>query len=242
MQGITVMDMNDIENFKLCCRLSLLSYGCIKDLIRDIQPEDFYFINIDDVEAILLYTNKKIYIVFRGTEPTSKKDIIRDILFFKTKSTTEGNVHSGFRDGLDKVWTPIKAFLRKYSGLPVICTGHSLGGAFASILASRIKAKLLVTFGSPRVGDKTWVKANTVKHYRFVNNNDIVPSLPFKFMFAHHGKLMYFNIDGKLKNLTFSQKIKDILKGYLYSFKKLQLFDFLYDHKIEEYYNKIVNL
>ena len=55
----------------------------------------------------------------------------------------------------------------------------------ATIMASRAKFNdelndpvELYTYGSPRVGWKKYVKSLEVKHHRWRNNNDIVPSVP----------------------------------------------------------------
>lgn len=72
-------------------------------------------------------------------------------------------------------------------------TGHSLGGAMATICASRLSAQGmnvegLYTYGSPRVGDGEFVANLKVNHFRFVNNNDAVPKVPPQvFGYRHHG-------------------------------------------------------
>ena len=63
-------------------------------------------------------------------------------------------------------------------------TGHSLGGAMATICAKRLSEEYenvhcLYTYGSPRVGNPKWCKSHKVSHYRFQNNNDMVCKVPF---------------------------------------------------------------
>ena len=79
----------------------------------------------------------------------------------------------------------------------VYITGHSLGGALATIAALDIarKNKLnnpinLYTFASPRVGDNTFadkfnefVSKDKIKAFRFANSEDIVPKVPFPVWF-----------------------------------------------------------
>ncbi|KQB06033.1 lipase family protein [Vibrio metoecus] len=67
--------------------------------------------------------------------------------------------------------------------------GHSLGGAGALIISSLVvnnyslsKARLF-TYGMPRTGAHSFVaKCNNIVHYRHVNNHDLVPQIPFKWM------------------------------------------------------------
>ena len=89
--------------------------------------------------------------------------------------------------------TMMKQLTTEYAGWDFYITGHSLGGAFATLAAmdvitnkkygmENLNQKLhLYTFGSPRVGDLEFV--NTVQSYipdmwRVVNNMDLVPHVP----------------------------------------------------------------
>ena len=58
-------------------------------------------------------------------------------------------------------------------------TGHSLGGALATLAAARHQADVLWTFGAPRVGDALFARslAGTAIG-RVVNGNDPVPAVP----------------------------------------------------------------
>ncbi len=80
-------------------------------------------------------------------------------------------------------------------------TGHSLGAACATIAAARAKYFwpdvdiALITFGSPRVGDKKFVQhVNTVSRIeRYVNNSDVVTMLPPRIRYRHTRGLKYIN-------------------------------------------------
>jgi predicted lipase len=78
----------------------------------------------------------------------------------------------------------------------LVITGHSLGGALASLAAFDLKqitgitSKEVYTFGSPRVGDSGFASAyqqrvNTT--WRMTNHKDIVPHLPPKGFNFFHG-------------------------------------------------------
>ena len=86
--------------------------------------------------------------------------------------------------------------------------GHSLGGAMATLAAAElINADEpflgLYTFGSPRVGDRSFARIFNVeardRANRFQNNNDIVTRVPARLMgYSHVGSLVYISADGAL--------------------------------------------
>ncbi len=65
---------------------------------------------------------------------------------------------------------------------PLFITGHSLGGALATIAAKKISHEggiaACYTFGSPRVGNDEWIAHIKAPIYRLVNAADCVPMLP----------------------------------------------------------------
>ncbi|KAL4479273.1 hypothetical protein ABPG72_011485 [Tetrahymena utriculariae] len=92
---------------------------------------------------------------------------------------------------------------KNYPQAPIIITGHSLGGALATLQAVDIKAQIpdfsikLVTFGSPKVGNSQFsnyandfLKNDSI---RITNIKDIIPHLLFKFFdFYHTGQEIWF--------------------------------------------------
>jgi hypothetical protein len=64
----------------------------------------------------------------------------------------------------------------------VIATGHSLGGAIATLLAEHIICRL-VTFGSPRVYFRL-TPSPTLNHLRIVTDDDPVPGVP-RILYSH---------------------------------------------------------
>jgi len=56
---------------------------------------------------------------------------------------------------------------------------------------------------------------DNIKHYRFVNNNDVVTKVPLWLMgYKHHGDLTYINFYGNIRKLTTWQMIKDKWRGW----------------------------
>ncbi|EJS4016943.1 lipase [Vibrio parahaemolyticus] len=67
--------------------------------------------------------------------------------------------------------------------------GHSLGGASATIASALLKenkysSKIrLYTYGSPRTGTRSFVERyQSIVHYRHVNDDDLVPQVPMKWV------------------------------------------------------------
>jgi len=189
-----------------------------------------------------------IFIVFRGTEPNQMKDILADVKAWRKPAREKGLVHFGFAQALDKVYDNIVQWLseQKLDGeRNITCTGHSLGAALATIMASRLDANELYTFGSPRIGNRAFVKEmnnDGIKHYRFVNNNDIVTKVPFPIRFVHHGELVYINHHGNIRKMSPWQRFKDQWRGRMRALAKGQPFDGIFDHSMDLYYQKVQNV
>lgn len=220
-----------------------------------------YFYNADDYEEIdsdgtqalcFKSTNHEYVIAFRGTLPSHEmKDVITDIKAWQTNSEIDGDVHYGFKEYLDRIYITLLAWLKKHIVLEqqrkVIVTGHSLGAAAATIMTLRLYKMgynvCLYTYGSPRVGDKKFREQFTdIECYRFVNNNDIVASIPFSVFgwYTHIGELQYFNYHGEIVKWGFWQRAADQFRGRFKALKKYQLFDGTYDHNILLYREKII--
>ena len=192
---------------------------------------------------------RTIIVCFRGTDEPS--DMLNNVKAWLRKTQEGGgHIHSGFADSLNHVGSDIFDYLRLQrfdSDWRIIFTGHSLGAALATIMAYRLKYedrnrdKIIYTFGSPRVGDGRFVKEiKEITHYRFVNNNDIVTRFPFRFfLYRHHAKAVYIDYHGKIRKMTFWQRVKDRIRGRLRAFQKGEAFDGYYDHSMDEYCQKI---
>mgnify|MGYP000079310790 CR=1 FL=1 len=193
------------------------------------------FIEHDGAQAYIVSNTKHITICFRGTEPKEFNDIKADLNFLWSKG-----FHKGFYKEFLKLQKSIELELdriQKRKAKPIHIVGHSLGGGIATVAAYHISGvEEVVTFGSPRA--TTWWKQRScpILLTRVVNNNDVVPRVPFAILgFKHAGKLQYINYYGNWRPLTPWQRFKDQWRSRVRAFKKGVPFDGLYDHSMVQY-------
>jgi triacylglycerol lipase len=199
------------------------------------------FFDIDNAQAYLLKGSDGVHVLsFRGTEVSEPSDILADLKAGKNIEAIGGKIHVGFKGEINKLWPAIEKAVANINSLYV--TGHSLGAAMATIAAGRMQSKVLalITFGSPRVGNKEYVNSLTVSHYRVQNNCDDVTKVPFLLMgFAHHGTHVYMDYHGAFKNLTPWQQVKDMVLSRVRAYIKGQRFLGVYDHMMANYIAKL---
>ena len=242
--------MSSIKNagthFATLARIAYMTQKNSEPTAHELGYTKTKLIDHKGAECLIVENSERVVLCFRGTEPKEFSDIKADLKAWKRKSDTEGMVHAGFYDYLERIWDQVE----KYANTPArkekelyIC-GHSLGGAMATLAASRYTGRVrgCYTYGSPRVGGRDWVAKQTFMHHRYQNNNDVVPRVPFWIMgFRHYGVLHYINFYGKIRELTAWQKFKDSWRGRFYAWSKLELFDGARDHDISKYEKKTVN-
>ena len=153
-------------------------------------------------------------IAFRGSEDNDDWNTNFDIVMTPYEFEMShmllpgGEVHDGFHTRWKELRHEIHTHVSKFTDVnsPLIVTGHSLGGAIATLCAldlaiSGLHTKLVV-FGSPRVGNDDFVRlVNHVvnDHIRVENWGDPVPRVPpLSVGYRHAGKSMRV---GSIKNL-----------------------------------------
>lgn len=135
-------------------------------------------------QAILASCDDFVVLGFRGTEATSIRDIKADANGVSKEARESGRVHSGFDSAFLRVEGKIKAALvsGRFDDKPLFITGHSLGGALATLAARRLEHTGGIagcyTFGAPRVADEGWIGELKTPVYRLVNAADCVTMLP----------------------------------------------------------------
>jgi hypothetical protein len=148
-------------------------------------------------------------LAFRGTEPLRlKEDFLTDVKATPIKvDPFPGLVHQGFAEGINSLWPTIRAALKSNKAVPLYITGHSLGGALATLAMFRCEADQIqvagtYTFGCPRVGTRDFHAgfANAIRIFRVVNDQDLVPRVPlFINGYLHIGTLGQIKHNGELQ-------------------------------------------
>ena len=179
----------DCHEIRLMAKEALKSYQK-SDTSTDTQNKKYIFNAKNDVHGFIEYKNNKIIVAFRGT--ASITNWVNNIKFLKDPyiNCKKCNVHKGFYQSYKSIQKKVMLLVDVYrfanENADVIITGHSFGGALATLSAVElnqrgIKADL-VTFGSPRVGDNNFAKyANQIikgRSLRVTYKDDIVTVIP----------------------------------------------------------------
>ena len=163
-------------------------------------------ISVDNTQVYLATSDEQILLAFRGSENPASLDGLKDWLLTNAVNmlvVPEGRIgsdfmaagvgarfHFGFMSALAEVWDPLKAALdaelaRK--DRPVWVTGHSLGGALATLAAWRLEQQFVpvtavTTFGAPMIGNQLAANAFETlfagRSFRYIDDADLVPRLP----------------------------------------------------------------
>ena len=150
------------------------------------------FFDRGSTQAALVVGNDAAFLVFRGT--SDLLDWLTNLRVAPTAWPEGGRVHEGFARALQKVVDEVDSELQRLS-LPTFVTGHSLGGALATLASSRHPFVAAYTFGAPRVGDAEFWTTLRCPLHRVVNGRDLVPRLPPRRLgYVHAGTLQHLGV------------------------------------------------
>jgi len=174
-------------------------------------------------------SNTGIVVAFRGTEGLEdwKNNAA---LVQKDWPYPKGKVHTGFSNSFDslreKITTQIDTLVKNHPNADIYVTGHSKGGALATLMGSYLHTKFkdrvrAVTFASPRVGNEEFSNNYMVKHYRIESFLDLVCHMPFTAqehtLFPRHNPIYGSAIITFLKSLLDAAPYVPV--GQRYAFK-----------------------
>jgi len=168
-----------------------MNHHILSKLARDSYTA--HTLSIGECEMLIKIFADVQVVVFRGTEAGSFfsgagwVDVIRDMRLFPWFDKDAGWCHAGFLKGGRRAARFIADSLDKDK--PVICTGHSLGGALSLMCAVKLQAMGFlidewVGFASPKcqLTKKTYAFNQT--NYR--HRADIVPLMPRLMGYRHN--------------------------------------------------------
>lgn len=217
-----------------CAQAAWLAYFESSDLTEECAAAGFTL--LDSLKrrshaAVVLDRDDIRIVAFRGTDGAADWWTNLNILF---RRTPWGIAHRGFWDATGLFWPEVHAHVRSAiaAGRRVWLSGHSLGGAMATIAAARLLAENeqaidgLCTFGQPPVGGgrfrRNCDRVLGTRYMRIVNHTDSVVGGG---LFSHAGHLWYFDTGGRLHftSKPFVQGVRDEWKanellGGLYMF------------------------
>jgi len=193
-----------------------------------IDPTHLFGVGKTDTEVhVSILEDESVVLAFRGTEPTEWSNGFADVLTDLAQgqepvklcngssqpvysSSNLIRAHRGFQLGLKDVTDNSNRkqnLLLVLEGLGmaaedvrrVVCVGHSLGGALATLAAKWCREVAFpeanigcVTIGSPRVGNVAFAMDFSTRvvndlDYRVVNKRDVVPCVPNLLSYPNFG-------------------------------------------------------
>ncbi|MFK7732481.1 MAG: lipase family protein, partial [Pseudomonadales bacterium] len=137
-----------------------LEAGRLEGMFQEWGFDYASFFSGESTQCIVAVAEKHLVLCFRGTEPSSPRDIYDDLFAYPIQPpVTDGMMHAGFWRALHQVWkdnnpamswppkhatqqTGLFSYLKKNRGTEsrrkLWIAGHSLGGALATTAAARL--------------------------------------------------------------------------------------------------------
>jgi pimeloyl-ACP methyl ester carboxylesterase len=171
--------------------------------------------DVTDAEAICCRDElaSVTYVAFRGTE--SIKDVLADVWIVKSRLpgiietsglppaiASRARVHSGFLYQFGSIAREMCDYISQAPENAVVLTGHSLGGALATLASLYVQVKYpgaktkTCVFGSPRVGNSSFsdlMACLPSQVERHVHGNDPVARLPHRLRWKHCGTSVVYD-------------------------------------------------
>ena len=227
-------------------------------ILQELKQDDDGFLAVTGFDnkssqAALVEHNAYICMAFRGTDELTdwldNIDVVSTEQFF-------GDFHRGFWESVEDIWQPM---LEKYEALqgennrPLFITGHSLGGAMATVAAAKLlhedkPVSCVYTFGQPRTmkqdASRVFNSTCKTKFFRFHNNNDIVTRIPAWLAgYRHVGTCLYISRHRVIyRKVSWLFDITDHIYGILGNLAHIgdRGLDTVGDHDKDEYLKAIL--
>ena len=223
-------------------------------ILAGLKRDDGRFISVygidkNSAQAAVVEHEDFLCMAFRGTN--EGQDWIDNLDAFAIDALF-GQFHRGFWKSVEDVWHPMDARCRELQHKrrrPVFFTGHSLGGAMATIAAAKYIHEDkpftgVYTFGQPRAMTRATARVFNMeckeRFFRFHNNNDIVTRVPARLMgYSHVGSYLYISQEKKIfREPGFWFKFLDCCEGAFNAMKETGV-DAVQDHGRDKYLSAV---
>jgi pimeloyl-ACP methyl ester carboxylesterase len=229
------------------CSVAFATYEIQYGPLNGYEPAEVMQFSYEQLDtlAIVVKQGSKAIVAFRGTQGSkifeswidSRYNIAWEDLLVDFRCSDvdflgfgDARVHAGFLEALDSIGDEIYRVLKDPKLTEVAFTGHSLGGAIATLAALRaeregIKVSSVYTFGSPRVGNQKFALAYNQllgdRTFRIVNEGDLVSLLPSRDRPLLHSILLLVEQQIRLyKNIpeadSYEQAIENLLSVFFH--------------------------
>jgi hypothetical protein len=194
---------------------SQLAYNPEAEVESQLQAWGFQncdFVEHNAAQGFVASCSDLVLVCFRGTESTA--DWLSNLKVIpKAVNELGSSVHAGFWEQFEALRPQLERLISPHRQLPLLVTGHSLGGAIAALAATSWAAssnlRALYTYGQPAVArDRALdqlAEALGGHYHRLVNDSDIVPRVPPGY--RHAGNLLHFNSKGSLVRNAAAQEV-----------------------------------
>ena len=219
-------------------------------ILANLLEDDKRFVSVlgvscNSAQAAVIEHQDYLCIAFRGTDELA--DWLDNLNAFATNDLF-GAFHRGFWQSLEDVWRPLNARFRQLQQQkprPLFITGHSLGGAMATIAAAKLLHEdkpftSVYTFGQPRAVTRDTARLFNAecksRYFRFHNNNDIVTRAPARMMgYSHIGRYLYISSEQQIhQEVGLWFKFVDYVDGAVSALLEEGI-DLVEDHDIDKY-------
>lgn len=218
--------------------------------LNDMDFRDGFSIESEKLVIVGMKLRNTLFLAIRGTQ--SLNDGFVDLKVKKSAFAynEEIKLHRGFYKAILKEYNKIVTTISKFNNCNIYITGHSLGGAIATILfnnllydnnftqisiKNKLSLKSCYTYGMPRFTNKKSINVLTPT-FQIYNSNDIVPALPFKWLGYENFPEGYNLSPNKIKKTPNDKKVS------FFKFIKLINGKVFREHYIETYSERLKNI
>ena len=190
----------------VCSKLAYSNSETVESAIAGtMEFDDGEFLDMNDTQCFIGSSPSFTLISFRGTE--SLRDWLTDLNVVSIEREY-GRLHRGFFSAFEDVREQLEDRIRDAGSLPLMLTGHSLGGALATVAAAEwhgmFDMQSIYTYGQPAIGKGSFgsfFEANLGDQlFRIVNDDDVIARVPPTY--DHVGQLKHLDSDGNLHPAT----------------------------------------